>query len=204
MTTFPYRTSIETAASTYDLVTLTRAKLELGITGDSQDDVLALQIADASAAARSYLCWPVVAETLIDRYRDLVCGSIWLSRYPVGVVTSVVEDGVTLTADDDYELDETTGQVWRLDGNDCRRMWTFRKVVATFVGGFNPVPVDIQKAVLKLLTQFRLSQGRDSQVKSEEVPGVLRQDFWVGAVGENGALPPDVSSLLDPYRRVPV
>jgi hypothetical protein len=53
------------------------------------------------------------------------------------------------------------------------------------------------------MSDYWAAKGRDPSVKSEEIPGVIRTDYWVGAVGEAGELPPRVVMKLAPYRRTP-
>jgi hypothetical protein len=49
--------------------------------------------------------------------------------------------------------------------------------------------------------QFRYAAQRDPLLKSEDIPGVLSQTFWVGGVGEkSNGLPLDVETLIAPYR----
>ena len=60
----------------------------------------------------------------------------------------------------------------------------------------------MQQATLSLITNARAGAGRDGALKAEEIPGVIRQEFWVGQIGDHGAFPPNVIALLEPYRRV--
>jgi hypothetical protein len=41
-------------------------------------------------------------------------------------------------------------------------------------------------------------------LRTEGEPGIGQMQYWVGAMpGQNGALPPEIQALVDPYR-VPV
>ena len=56
---------------------------------------------------------------------------------------------------------------------------------------------------IDLISAARFGRLRDPLVKGEEVPGVMRTDYWVGSVG-NGSMPPDLTARLDPYRNLRV
>ncbi len=78
----------------------------------------------------------------------------------------------------------------------------------TYTGGYllpgqsgRDLPAGIEGAAVELVSDFWHAKGRDPSVKSEEEPGVFRTDYWVGAVGESGELPPRVQMKLAPFRR---
>jgi hypothetical protein len=49
------------------------------------------------------------------------------------------------------------------------------------------------------------AQGRDPLLKSREQPGIGTETYWIGTVpGVKGALPEEVTDLLDGKYRVPV
>lgn len=208
MSALPYKTTVSVAAASIDLTLLATVKTELGITDTGLDAWLATQITQASQAAATYCNRVFAQETLLDYFR-LDCGAdkLLLSRIPVASITTVVEDGVTLTAAD-YELEASTGFLWRLDGADNRSCWAAAKIVVTFIAGYEllaTLPPDIERAAIILVKQAYFAKQRDPLVKGEtvEIPGVetRRSDFWVGSVpGDNGGIPLEAQALLDPYR----
>jgi hypothetical protein len=67
------------------------------------------------------------------------------------------------------------------------------------------MPLDIVRACLDLTKTKYYSQLRDPSMKSEEIPGVIKQEFWVGQVGsESGGIPSLIASSIDSYRRFSV
>lgn len=212
MSALPYKTTVSVAAASRDLTTLATVKTELGITDTTLDAWLSAQITQASQAAATYCNRVFAKETLLDYFR-LDCGAekLLLSRQPVASITSVVEDGATLTAAD-YEFEAATGFLWRLDGSDNRSWWAAAKIVATHISGYEllaTLPTDIEKACIVMVKQAYFAKTRDPMVKGEsiEIPGVetRRTDLWVGSVpGDNGAIPQEAEGLLGPYRIIPI
>lgn len=197
------------------LTTLARVKLELGITNTNSDAILEAKIDEASSDASAFLGFVVeretVAETFWPEAFDAAPAQIILNRTPVVSITSVVMDGVTLSASL-YRLDKDKGLLYALDASGYACSWFFCKsLVITYVGGYllpdasgRNLPHGIEGAVIDLVSSFWQSRGRDPLVKSEDIPGVMSREYWVGAVGDEGELPPGVVAKLAPFRRVPV
>jgi len=206
----PYKTTISEAADSIDLTTLATVKSELGITNGASDTELARLITQASQTIATYCNRVFAKEIVVDHFRlQNECRStdkLMLSRFPVGAISSVVEDGDALTADD-YEVDQKTGFLWRLS-SDEHTAWAQAKVLVTYAGGYellDELPTDIERAAIVLVKQAWFGKSRDPMVKGEEVPGVLRTDYWVGATpGDNGALPAEVEGLIGPYRIISI
>jgi hypothetical protein len=70
------------------------------------------------------------------------------------------------------------------------------------------LPYPIETATVSRVSGVRVGGGRDPLVKAEDIPGVLRTEYWVGATGSDsggtGGLPPDLWSQLSLYRRLGV
>lgn len=214
-----------TPATATDLTTLDVVKAQLNILSDDEDDILEAEIASTSAMICNYLeiasandgSRTLGRETLVETIRRSQGGSrprsgdgraIMLARYPVVSITSVVEDGTALVATD-FELDGAKGLLTRL-ADDIVSDWTAMKVVVTYVAGWlmpgqvnRNLPTDIEDVAIGLIGAGRFARLRDPLVKGEEIPGVLRTDYWVGSIG-NGSMPPDLAAQLDPYRNVRV
>lgn len=108
--------------------------------------------------------------------------SLWLSHWPVLTIASVVECGEMLSADA-FELD-VSRKLWRLD-NGNRVSWSPDRVVVTYEGGYAlpaACPDDLASVCIELTTASWSSRGRDLMLKSEDVPGVAKLEYWVGAV----------------------
>lgn len=198
----PYKTDIAEPASSRNLTTLAAVKIELGQTGTDQDAWLTQQIEQASAIIAKYCRREFVVETLIDHFRihDVRCDdALSLSKVPVSSITEIAVGQETLT-DDQFEFNSKEGFVWRLMGT-TRSSWSCGTSSVTFVAGLTEnMRKDLERACIMLVGQNWYSRGRDPKVKSEDIPGIARFDYWVGSVGENGAIPPDVQGIIRPYR----
>src|SRR6185369_6043731 len=169
------------------------------------------RIASASATIAGHCNRVFIAETVRETFRAPFARdelSSWdvivLRRSPVVSIGSVIEDDVALTVDADYEHEPATGFLYRLcDG--FRTSWRLRlcrSLVIEYEAGFaqdDPKIASIREAALRLVRGAWIGRDRDPMVRSIEVPGVLSKTFWVGAVGEPGALPPDVELLIAPF-----
>lgn len=139
--------------------------------------------------------------TSINRRKSLV-----LARWPVTAIASVMEGSTTLDTTQ-YEVTEA-GILTRLSsGYDIG--WSHSVIQVAFTAGWviaddetNTLPGSIAAAAIDYVKELRLSRRRDSKLKSVNVVGVSEREFWVGQVGEEGSMPPNVTSRLDRYRRV--
>lgn len=204
--------TVTTEAGETKLTTLARVKAELGIADGSKDSILTSKIDEASSDIGAYLGYSVKRETVSERFwqapQTELPEYLILDRTPVATITSVTVDDVAVDSDE-YRLDPDTGQLYRLDASAYPSTWEIQKsAVIVYVGGYllpgetnRNLPYAIEAAAVDLVQSFWFAKGRDSLIKSEEIPGVMRQDFWVGAVGQSGELPPSVQSKLAPFRR---
>lgn len=205
-------TTVVSAASSKALITLSDVKLELGITGTTDDTWLTSVIDRASLAAAQYCNRTLVSETVKDQFwpqRDgypwIIPGGIWplqLTRWPVSSVSSVVENDVTLTVTTDYLLRSAEGQLVRLDSRAYPKKWPAFTIAVQYVAGYQTIPSDLQDAVIRMVKSRWFMRSRDPLLKQEDVPGVYSAAYWV-STGSEGAITPDVADLLDNYR-VPV
>ncbi len=203
-------TTVITAAASYDLTTLAVVKDELGITDGSQDGALRRYISSASAAASQYCNRKFQAETVKDEFwpdRDPYqyqlpggAGQLQLTRWPVGSVASVTENGDPLTDAADYRVDPDNGSILRLDGSLYPTNWKAWPLSVQYVGGFATIPDDVADAVVRMVVRRYSVKGRDPNLKQLSVPGVIEQSWWIGTGGDAGNLSPDISDVLDNYR----
>lgn len=190
------------AATTHDLTTLDTAKEDAPSTGIS-DAIYARYIREASHAIRDYLGRTVAEEKVAETWRCVEASLLRLNRYPVSTVHSVVEDGTTL-AGTDYEIDAGCGLIYRLSG-DTRIDWCFQKLTITYTAGYallDSVPFALETACLAMIKNKIASRGRDPALKRLTVEGVGTEEYWVGSLGDNAAMPPDVEALLEPFREI--
>lgn len=196
--------TVTTPATEANLASLATVKSALGISGTSEDASLQKYIAQASAKCASYCDRVFGRETVSEKFRiDRLSEALVLSRHPVHVLTSITVDGVLLLATE-YDFQKENGIVIRVGSSDQREVWCRSVAVVVYSAGYDlasAAPPDLEEACIELVKHMRSAATRDPLAKRIEVPGVLTTDYWVGGVGSNGALPPKVVSLLEPYRR---
>jgi hypothetical protein len=206
--------TVTAAASSHDMTTLSVVKAELGITDTNSDEILSRYISEGSAAVENFCNRVLVVETVKDQFwpqRDpqfqiAIQGvdQVQLSRWPVISVSSVVEDGLTLTVDTDFVVDAARGSLIRLDSNGYPTRWPAVAISATFQAGYATIPADVSAALIRMVSQRWFAKGRDPSLRGETIPGVYSAQYWVSAgAGSSGNLTPDVADLLENYR-VPV
>lgn len=204
--------TVTTAADSYHLTTVATVKAELGIaTADqSQDDNLLRWIGQASGTIAA-MCKRVFGlETVSQVFRTEVgeINALLLARYPVTAITSVTEDGTVLDTTD-YEVDAATGLLYRLDGDEGRQWWpSGSKITVAYSGGYallDDVPFPLEAAAIELVKMSRVRATRDPTLRVEDIPGVLRTEYWVTNNSAGApALPPQVFDLIAPYRNIAI
>lgn len=205
--------TVTAAASNRKLTTAAALRTEMGVsTSEASDARLEDLILRASQTAETFCVRVFAKETLSEVFRCVRGRVLNLGRWPVvSPITSVTEDGTALSASD-YEADLDGGRVFRLS-SDARVCWSAEKVTVVYAagyvlpgdGGTRDLPQDIEAAVLKLAAGLYFGAARDPLIKGESADGIGSVDYWVGGMpGAGGDLPPDVTALLDPYRRLVV
>lgn len=205
---------VTTAATVTRFAQLSTLKAELGITTGDMDESLALQLDQASNAVEAYLGRTLGTETVTETFRgwkDLPGGEeLMLGRYPLQSVTSVTVDGVALDAAY-YLIDQGKGALYRIDADDALTPWdAASKIAVVYTAGYalpgeasRTLPAAIERACLDVAKAGYFSTQRDPALKEMEVPGVLRESYWVGATGsEVAGIPGSVASGLEPFRRI--
>lgn len=204
--------TVASPASDTALTTLARVKLELNITVTAYDVVLQDKIDEASDDIEASLGFRVVRESAVETFwheqYDSFPDCLVLDRTPVASIASIVVDGETYDVSR-WRIDPNTGELFALDSNGYPCLWLFFKsIIVTYDGGYilppatnSDLPKGIEGACIDLVSSFWAAKGRDPAVKSEEILGVISKQYWVGAVGEDGELPPSVVMKLAPYRR---
>lgn len=210
-------------ATTYDLMTLETAKAELGITDNVQDDKIKAWIEDTSAMVADYLGRVLALERVQETFRPSNAGSeaLRLSRRPVTEIETVTVSGVPMVAAD-WQLDAAKGLLYRTAMNyftasrtaPFTAMWG-GPVVVTYSGGYallDGLPRGISQATVTMLRHrwSVSSSNRDPFVRSEDIDGVARVDYWSAssqtASGNaiSSALPPEAAGMLDRYRDIEI
>lgn len=223
-------TAISAAASTYDMVTLDTLKDELQIADTSYDGRFQRWITQCSRAIMRYSNRTFAVETLTDSFfpdRDPYAYQVpngtpdlQLSRYPVLTRAAdpeasppiaaipapvVIENGLTLVEGTDYVVDYDKGLLQRLGTTGYAIDWPAWNVTVAYTAGFATIPEDVEDACIRLVKGRYYAEQRDPLLKSEDIPGVGKFDYWIDTgKGQNGNMPPDVLDLLDNYRDLKV
>jgi hypothetical protein len=205
--------TVLTPASSRALTTLATVKDEIDAGPDDTDARLSRWIAEESERIETYLGRALAEEVLQEtfRLRDWANrltgapGHLRLTRRPVTAIASIDVDGITL-ATGQYEADAGAGLLYRLH-DDRRVWWCGRTVVARYTAGYASIgtlPRPIEAACLALIRHRWAARGRDPMLRSLAIPGVATEQYWVGATGEDGDMPPEIAAMLDPFRNVPL
>ena len=113
-------------------------------------------------------------------------------RTPITSISSVTEDGITLTVNTDYKLVE--GNMLERFLNDAPTYWSTAKVIVNYVAGWSlpdGVPAEIEGAVIEQVKYQYLSRDRDQSLRSENVPDVYAATYSVpggDAISKNGLM----------------
>lgn len=202
--------TVTTPAVSVELTTLESLKAMLGIesTTTAQETLLRQQIRRASGVAVDYCRRTFAEESVTETFwpsgGSEVHETIVLDRYPVSEIDTVTLDDEEIDADL-LRLDEEKGLLYRLDSSGYPYPWIVCKsLVIAYTGGYallDGLPDGIEQGVLTLIREYWSAIGRDPRIKSEEIPGVITFDYWVGNLGTAGELPPDVVAHWAPHRR---
>lgn len=196
----PRFTTVSTAATKEQraLITLENLRLQIPLLQSVADATLGAMIEAATAIIERQCGRILASETLVETFdNDCFSSVLHLSRAPVTAVASVTLDGTALTADD-YRVKADNGQVFAIASG--RTMpWQSGLVVITYTAGYVAFPADLQRACAELVSASLSSGSRDQALKVEDIPGVGRYEYWVGAIGNTG-IPTTVTELLRPYR----
>lgn len=193
------------AADDKRLTTLPAVKAELQVTNGADDAYLAGLIDQASAAVASWCQRDFAAETVRETFRLAVPDtSIMLARWPVLSIVSITING---QAEDEANAEpETGGFLYRLNDDGNRVSWPSGRIVVEYRAGYvlpnepgRTLPADIERAALSLVKAAWFARSRDPLIRSETVEGAGSTDYFSGTVSR---LPPDVESLLSPYRNL--
>ena len=62
----------------------------------------------------------------------------------------------------------------------------------------------LEQACILLVKQNYFAKTRDPLIKSVAIPGVSTYDYWVGSTGKGGGggMPPEVQTLIEPYKTI--
>lgn len=194
--------TIVTPSAESDLVTVSRVKTELNISGSAEDPKLKTFIIEASALIAAYCGRDTFgSETLLQTERLCEPTSCIVLARDLGVsITSVAVDGEALTTDE-YELDGSL--LYRLS-DDTRIAWRPAKVEIAYTAGYaltSGAPLALSRAALDLVVAMYRGAGRDSGIRQEMVEGVGSTSYFDTSAGKV-PLSADRTTALERYRLV--
>ncbi len=201
------------------LTTAANARGDLGLPAAAPTDAQLERWIDQASAQASTFCRRVFGRAtyrerfdLANRCRDDLNLGLLLDAGPIVSIQAVAVDGLLLSPAT-YEVDDRL--LYRLQDGD-RRAFHGRTVAVEYVAGWalpgdqdyatpqdgaEPLPADIERAVIQLVGASASVAGRDPMVKSEDVEGVGSFSYYVQ--GASAALPhPEAEAILAQYRRL--
>lgn len=202
-------TEVVTPASDFRLTTKAHVRDDLKIASGTDDAYLDRLIVSQSAAAAKYCNRVFALQTYKDTRSRFYRERMMVANVPLVSVSSVADDDAILSPDSDFIPDVEKGFLLRLDSCGNPRPWRAFKLVVTYVAGYTlprqgnggeafTLPADLEEAVIRMIKARYLARDRDPYLKSENVPGVSEQTYWVPA-GNEGNLAPDITDVLDRY-----
>lgn len=183
-------------ATQLPIVSLADAKAQLLIpTADiTRDDQVRHMLSVATSHAERYCNTSFRRQTLTKTFNGGT--AVLMLTAPVLSITSVVEDGTTLTADD-YDLDPVSGLLWRGEMGSGR---TWERdaggTTVTWVAGYANPPLPVQQGVLELLDH--LWESRQGTVPRFGGGGTI-DPADSGDSSRSFLVPYRVREMLDPY-----
>lgn len=205
--------TVTQAATVTALTTLQRVKAELGIADGASDSILSSKISEASSDIEAQLNRVFRRETVQETFwgAPFSINALVLERTPLGDIDSVVVDGEAVESSE-WRADPEAGLLYRLTADGYEAAWCWSKsIVVTYAAGYllpgesgATLPPVIEAAAVELVASYWSARGRDPRVRVEDIPGVMRTEYWVGAVGAAGQLPPGVFDKIAIFGRRPI
>jgi hypothetical protein len=202
------------AATNERLTTVERVQADLGITGN--DAAITTAIDEASSRIEAELGYHLALETVTETFRAGINGyaeaaiALPLERTPVVTIDSITIDARELV-DGDWVVDEVSGLLYWLSGTGLSSPWRFCNALSVaYSGGWvmpgetgRTLPPALEAAAVAYCRSMLASRDRDPLLRSVEIPGVITRDYYSHnrAGGESTLLPPDVASMLNPFKR---
>jgi hypothetical protein len=121
-----------------DIVSLANVKTYLGVTDATFDTLFAMFISSVSAAVNKHLGRDLLSATYTEALDGNGQNLLYLNAWPITLLTSITEDGVTLTEgeDGDFRCHATRGYLEKPAG----QTWSkgFKNIDAVYTAGYNP------------------------------------------------------------------
>jgi len=126
-----------------------KTNLKIASTDTSNDEALRYTLAQATEMAERYCNRALRRKTVVETHDGDRCALV-LREPPIQSITTVVENGVSLTAAD-YTVNSTSGLLYRGSATSSQEWYDGRQVVVvTYVAGYANPPLVAQRAVLDI------------------------------------------------------
>lgn len=126
-----------------------KTNLKIASTDTSNDEALRYTLAQATEMAERYCNRALRRKTVVETH-DGDREALVLREPPIQSITTVVENGVTLTASD-YTVNSTSGLLYRGSATSSQEWYDGRQVITvTYVAGYANPPLVAQRAVLDI------------------------------------------------------
>lgn len=199
--------TVTSPAASYDLTTLAAVKTALEVTGSDDDAFLSDLIERASGFIAAWCNRVFARETVEETFRlSRPAYHVQLARWPVASIATISEAGTALTSAE-WEMDASTGTLYRLGSSDNRCTFPAAKIVVSYTAGYllpgdagRTLPAEVEGACIALVSLAYHQKGRDPLVKSATL-GQTALSYWSGGNGEDG-MPADVAPILMRYRQM--
>ncbi len=192
------------------LDTLANVKTRLGITGTTYDTFLTAQITLVSDVIEAYCRRKFTTATWKQNiYREDSSPAVrfTLFHFPVQSITTLKEDGTTLSADN-FRINKPSGTITGIDG---KSFFSAKDTEITYVAGYTTIPSPILD-VLDSVVQERYNKKTSgvsldfgSDVQRISIPGVISIDFDYSLANNErtatyGVILGSKANILDDYR----
>jgi hypothetical protein len=190
------------------LTTLATAKVELGVTGTTDDNKILNHIRQASDQIAAYCNRVFGLETVEEHWYDAnFKNALPLRRRPVRDVISVELAGSGIDSSE-WRLDEKRGILQRATSSLGWNGYPFwqGEILVQYEAGYallGDLPYDIERACLMLVKQYYFNVAVDPFLRSEDIPGVASFAYGFGPSARTESnLPPEVQALLSSYKEI--
>jgi hypothetical protein len=193
---------IEWGSPPTQLTLLALTKQLMGIVDTARDAELSMYLDMAGNAAERYIDNIIeqreVTERIAKKYVPVA-----LRYWPVGLVSSVMVDGVEAVGDFTQGYDDGIG--WVIEGvSNYMISHSFKQMDITYLAGYNPLPSDLGFAIVRGAILYSENAAVGGPVKKQVIEGVgsIEYDTSSNESTATGMLPASSTAVLDQYRRI--
>ncbi len=203
--------TIATPNTDRSLLTLAELRAAVGVSDGSKDAALvplgeyvSAMITSACKVAKSGVIPPTLRlETVTETFLfKSLQKSLVLARRPVVELVSVTQTD-SLLSETEYSLDAASGILYRANVAGYYTMpngpwgwWPAGNTVIEYSAGYEVVPADLKYAAIKFVQAENTTGSRDPNLKSLEISGVSRREWWVSDRQVTSSVPGEVMDIL--------